>query len=82
MREIVRDLVLLAVGSFGILWQQITGDYNVTLLIVFTGMVGVPGGQGLLRLVLRAAAVEAEQQQSVPGSPSSPPPSPPGAPGP
>lgn len=62
---VIRDLVLLGVGSFGIVYQQISGVINVPLLAVYTAMVGVPGAAGVLKL-LRTVPIES-------GSPTSPP---------
>lgn len=40
---VLRDLVLLAIGSFGILYQLLTGHTDPMLLVVFTSMLGIPG---------------------------------------
>lgn len=67
MVVVVRDLVLLGVGSWGIVYQQLQGVINVPLLAIYTVLVGVPGAAGALRL-LRSVPTE-------PVSSSSPPPS-------
>lgn len=64
---VVRDLVLLGVGSWGIVYQQLSGMVNVPLLAIYTVMVGVPGAAGVLKL-LRTVPID-------PGSSPSPPPS-------
>lgn len=64
---VIRDLVLLGVGSWGIVYQQLSGVINVPLLAIYTILVGVPGAAGVLKL-LRNVPIE-------PGSPSSQPPS-------
>lgn len=70
---VVRDLVLLGVGSFGILFQQLTGVIHVPLLVLYTAMVGVPGAAGVMRMVARTAFT----QQSLSPPPEPPPPGPP-----
>ena len=63
---VIRDLVLLGVGSWGIVYQQLS-VINVPLLAIYTLLVGVPGAAGVLKL-LRTVPIE-------PGSPSPQPPS-------
>lgn len=67
---VIRDVTLLGVGSFGILFQQIQGSINAPLLILYTAMVGVPGAAGVIKMVARTA-------MEPPSSPH-PSPSPPG----
>jgi hypothetical protein len=69
----IRDVTLLGVGSFGILFQQIQGTINAPLLILYTAMVGVPGAAGVIKMVARTA--------SEPPSLPPPLPLPPGEPG-
>jgi hypothetical protein len=66
---VIRDVTLLGVGSFGILFQQINGVINVPLLCLYTAMVGVPGAAGVIKMVARTAT---EQQSSPPPLPSPP----------
>lgn len=47
---VVRDTLLLGVGIFGILYQQITGRTNLELLIVYLVVMQIPGALGLLHL--------------------------------
>jgi hypothetical protein len=47
---VVRDLVLLAVGSFGVVHEELTGSASVPLLVVYTTMLGIPGAAGALWL--------------------------------
>jgi hypothetical protein len=49
--NVARDAVTFAVGIGGIVYQQLTGQVDVALLAVFTGMVGVPGVTNLLSLI-------------------------------
>lgn len=67
---VIRDLVLLGVGSFGILYQQLSGAISVPLLMLYTAMVGVPGAAGVMRLLARSVPIE--PPSSVPLPPSSP----------
>lgn len=50
IRTVVRDVLFLAVGLGGIIWQQITGTVNVELLIVYTTLLGVPSVIALKKL--------------------------------
>lgn len=66
---VIRDLACLGVGSWGIVYQQLNGSINVPLLVLYTGMVGVPGGLGAMRLILKSAI---EPVSSPPQPPSRP----------
>lgn len=50
---ILRDFVLLAVGVFGILHQEITGQANPLLLATYTTLLGIPGAANALSILLR-----------------------------
>lgn len=50
IRTVIRDVMFLVVGLGGIIWQQITHNVNVYLLIVYTGLLGVPTGIALKQL--------------------------------
>ncbi len=63
----MRDVTLLAVGVFGILYQLITGDVNLALLTVFTAMLGIPGVTNGLWLLKHGG----EQLAATPPGPSS-----------
>lgn len=65
----IRDVTLLGVGSFGILYQQLSGVINVPLLCLYTAMVGVPGAAGVIKMVARTGMA---QQSSPPPSPLPP----------
>lgn len=47
---IARDLGFLIFGFGGVVFQQLTGRVNVYLLMVYTAMLGLPGGLALLQL--------------------------------
>lgn len=47
---VFKDLTLFLGGLTGIGYQQITGDVNTVLLIIFTAMTGVPGLTNLISL--------------------------------
>lgn len=72
---VVRDVGFLLVGFGGILYQQITNQVDVALLIVYTTMLGIPGAIGLLQLGRgrQETPSTAGQQSSPPSSSSSPP---------
>lgn len=67
MVVVVRDLVLLGVGSWGIVYQQLSGLVNVPLLAIYTILVGVPGAAGVLKL-LRTVPIEPTSSGSPPSS--------------
>jgi uncharacterized membrane protein HdeD (DUF308 family) len=48
---VLRDVVLLLVGVFGILHQEITGQANPLLLGVYTTLLGIPGATSALALL-------------------------------
>jgi hypothetical protein len=60
---IAKDLILFFGGLTGIGYQQITGDVNTLLLVIFTAMTGVPGLTNLIAL-LRGTPIELEQPSS------------------
>jgi len=60
----IRDLVLLGVGSFGILYQQLNGQVNVPLLALYTAMVGIPGAARVVQLALRPELTDPSSSQS------------------
>lgn len=66
---VVRDLVLLGVGSWGIVYQQLQGVINVPLLAIYTVLVGVPGAAGVLKL-LRNVPIDPVSSQPPPSSSS------------
>ena len=47
----IRDALLLGLGIFVIMYQQLTGRTNLELLIVALIVMNVPGAIGLLYLV-------------------------------
>lgn len=66
---IVKDLILFFGGLAGIAWQQISGNINIYLLIIFVTMTGVPGLMNLVFL-LRGTATGLSSPPPV-SSPSS-----------
>lgn len=48
---ILRDLLLLGLGVFGILHQELTGNANALLLAVYTTLLGIPGAANLYAIV-------------------------------
>ena len=70
---LVRDLVLLAVGAFGIVHEELTATANPYLLSVYVLIVGAPAAAHLSRLLptraeeeseTRTAGLSAQSQQS------------------
>jgi len=64
---IVKDLILFFGGLTGIAYQQITGNVNIVLLMIFTAMTGVPGLTNIISLVRNSPTVS----QSLPHPPQS-----------
>lgn len=54
---VARDLVLLGIGTFGILHQEITGHVNLDLLVLYGVMVGVPGAAALVQVARGSATL-------------------------
>jgi hypothetical protein len=66
---VVRDVLLLGVGIFVIMFQQLTGRTNWELLIVALVIMQIPGALGLLYLragkpETRGTAEQSSQPQS------------------
>lgn len=58
---VLRDLLLLAVGIFGLLHQEITGEANPWLLAVYTAILGVPGAANILSILKSTGSGESLQ---------------------
>jgi hypothetical protein len=50
IRTVVRDVTFLVIGLGGITYQQVTGRVNVELLLVYTGLLGVPAAVAVKKL--------------------------------
>lgn len=61
---VIRDVLCLAVGVFGILHQEITGSVQGELLLVYTALLGIPGAIGLLQLSRGRQETEDTHEQS------------------
>lgn len=68
MITIAKDFILFLGGLAGIAYQQITGNVNPLLLLVFTAMTGVPGVTHVIAILRGSATVS---QSSLPPSSSS-----------
>lgn len=40
---IIRDLVSLSVGTFGLVHSQLTGTVSIPLIVVYAAALGIPG---------------------------------------
>jgi hypothetical protein len=67
---VVKDLILFFGGLTGIAYQQITGNVNVVLLMIFTAMTGVPGLMNIISLVRNSPTESPSSQHQQPSSPS------------
>ena len=47
---IVRDIVSLGVGAFGLIHSQLTGTTSMELVVVYAALLGVPGVLNLLEM--------------------------------
>jgi hypothetical protein len=72
IRTVVRDVTFLAVGLGGIVYQQITHNVNLELLLVYTGLLGVQTGIAVKRLYPGRPDLPPTRE---PSSPSASPPS-------
>jgi hypothetical protein len=61
---VTRDLVLLGLGVFGILHQELTGHVSPELLLVYSGLLGTPGAIGLVTLLRGKAEIPATASSS------------------
>lgn len=73
--RVLRDLVFLAIGGFGILFQQVTGNINLTLLGLYILILGVPTGAAMRLLSNTPAPMDTQsslppQESSSPSAPS------------
>lgn len=50
---ILRDLISIMVGAFGLIHSQVTGMQSTELLIVYTALLGYPGLLQLFELKKR-----------------------------
>lgn len=66
---VLRDLSLLGVGIFGLLHQELTGQANPALLLVYTTILGIPGATNILA-ILRSTTPTGDGESE----PSPPPP--------
>lgn len=48
---VARDLLCLLLGVGGIIYQQVTGNVHWELLLVYMGILGVPGAMALISLI-------------------------------
>lgn len=48
---VLRDVTLLALGVFGILHQELTGQANPALLAVYTALLGIPGAANVIAII-------------------------------
>lgn len=69
---VFRDLLLLGLGVFGILHQELTGQPEPALLVVYTTLLGIPGAANVLS-ILKSTTVAGASSSSRP--PESQPPS-------
>lgn len=61
--KIVRDLVSLAVGTFGLVYSQVTGQTSVELVVVYAALLGVPGVLNLMEIKGRSVESKALESQ-------------------
>lgn len=69
LKTIVRDIGCLLVGFGGIIFQQLTGQFNPWLLAAYMAMLGLPGAIGLVQLG-RGTGKPATPPTPSPSSPS------------
>lgn len=55
---VIRDTVLFVFGLSGIGYQTLTGQVDISLLLVFTAMTGVPGLTNLVSLLRGGSTTE------------------------
>jgi len=58
---VVKDVILFSVGLTGIVYQQITGEVQEALLLVFTVMVGLPGALAVSALRTTSSIVSSSR---------------------
>jgi hypothetical protein len=67
--SVAKDLILFVVGLGGIVYQLVTAQVSVPLLVVFTSMTGVPALTNLLSFF--KTGLDTGSQSSVPVPPVS-----------
>lgn len=67
---LVKDMLLFFGGLAGIGYQQVTGEVNVFLLMIFTAMTGVPGLTSLISMWRGSGIVLPSQREASPDVPS------------
>ena len=63
---VVRDMLCLGLGIFGVAHQEITGHVSVDLLILYAVLLGTPGTIGLLNLARGKVQVSLTTEPSPP----------------
>lgn len=58
---VVRDLVNIVVGAFGLIHSQLTGNTSLELIVVYAALLGVPGA---LALVERKSSTTGTKESS------------------
>lgn len=48
--NIVRDVISVLVGGFGLVHSQLTGSTNLELILIYAALLGVPGILNLVEL--------------------------------
>jgi hypothetical protein len=70
-RTVVRDVTFLVIGLGGIIFQQVTGRVNVELLLVYTGLLGVPAAVAVKKLYPGRTETPPTAEPSSPSQPPS-----------
>jgi hypothetical protein len=70
-RTVVRDVTFLVIGLGGITYQQVTGRVNVELLLVYTGLLGVPAAVAVKKLYPGRTETPPTPEPSSPSQPPS-----------
>jgi hypothetical protein len=71
IRTVVRDVTFLVIGLGGITYQQVTGRVNVELLLVYTGLLGVPAAVAVKKLYPGRTETPPTVEPSSPSQPPS-----------
>lgn len=71
IRTVIRDLMFLAVGLGGIIYQQVTGRVSVELLLVYTGLLGIPAAVAVKKLYPGRTETPPTPEPSSPSRPPS-----------
>lgn len=63
LTTVLRDLVSISLGSFGIIHQELTRNVSIELLVVYLILLGYPAAAGLFN-IMRPGLYDTDEEES------------------